>query len=180
VRASRPAVVLEIGSARGKSTCSLALACRQNGCGKVYSIDPHTQNSWTDVGVGENSYAFLKARIREYHLEQWCEVVVATSAVAAQNWARPIDILFIDGDHTYEGVKFDFSVFEPWLTPKALVLFHDTTWEYLRNNEYYRSDMGVPRFMRELQGRGYHSATIDAPPGLTILVPKPGGFIFVP
>src|SRR5438270_12969158 len=35
-RSLRPRVIVEIGSARGKSTCALALACRQNGNGKVY------------------------------------------------------------------------------------------------------------------------------------------------
>lgn len=123
VRATRPEVIVEIGSARGKSTCTLALACRQNNFGKVYAIDPHTVNAWTDVGVGESSYEFLLARLLEYDLRDWCEVMPTTSQRAAEGWSRPIDLLFIDGDHTYEGVKLDFEAFQPWLKGKLLSCF---------------------------------------------------------
>ena len=51
VRAKRPQVIVEIGSARGRSTCALALACRQNGVGRVYAIDPHSINLWTEIGT---------------------------------------------------------------------------------------------------------------------------------
>lgn len=180
VRATKPHTIVEIGSARGKSTCTMALACRQNGRGKVYAIDPHVQNPWSEVGVKGGSLEFLQQRLRAYHLEQHCEVIQATSQQVAPNWQRPIDILFIDGDHSYEGVKHDFEAFRRWLTPQALVLFHDTTWEYCRDNEYYRQDMGVPRYMAELQREGYHSVTIAPPPGLTLLSPQPGGFNFLP
>src|SRR5208337_3161245 len=53
-------VVVEIGSARGKSTCSMALACRQMGRGKVYAIDPHLENAWTDRGIDVDPRAFSR------------------------------------------------------------------------------------------------------------------------
>lgn len=180
VRATRPRTIVEIGSARGKSTCTMALACRQNGRGKVYAIDPHLENPWTEVGVKGGSFEFLQQRLRTYHLEPCCEIIKATSQEVAPTWTKPIDILFIDGDHSYEGVRHDFEAFRPWLTPEALVAFHDTTWEYCRDNEYYREDMGVPRYMVELQEQGYHSVTFTLPPGLTILQATPGGFDFSP
>lgn len=37
----------------------------------------------------------------------------------------PIDFLFIDGDHTYNGVRQDFETFSPYMTPGGLVAFHD-------------------------------------------------------
>lgn len=36
-----------------------------------------------------------------------------------------IDFLFIDGDHTYEGVKQDFEMYSPFVRPGGLVVFHD-------------------------------------------------------
>jgi len=39
--------------------------------------------------------------------------------------SRRIDYLFLDGDHTYEGVKKDFSHYAKLLGENALVAFHD-------------------------------------------------------
>lgn len=38
---------------------------------------------------------------------------------------RPIDVLFIDGDHRYEGVKQDFLSYRPLVRDGGLILFHD-------------------------------------------------------
>ena len=39
-----------------------------------------------------------------------------------------LDLVFIDGDHTYEGVQSDFERITPWLTGSAVVAFHDALW----------------------------------------------------
>jgi len=44
----------------------------------------------------------------------------------AKNWKEPIDILFIDGDHRYEGVKQDYALFSPFTRKNELIIFHDT------------------------------------------------------
>lgn len=38
---------------------------------------------------------------------------------------REVDFLFIDGDHTYEGVKADFEMYAPLVRDEGLVGFHD-------------------------------------------------------
>lgn len=38
---------------------------------------------------------------------------------------RKIDVLFIDGDHTYEGVKKDFEMYEPLVAKGGIIIFHD-------------------------------------------------------
>lgn len=38
---------------------------------------------------------------------------------------RPVDMLFIDGDHTYDGVKADHELYSPLVRPGGLVGFHD-------------------------------------------------------
>jgi predicted O-methyltransferase YrrM len=189
VRAQRPKVIVEIGSARGRSTCAFALACRTNGGGHVHAIDPHSINPWTEIGTGGQTEEFLRARLREYHLEEWCTVIAKTSADAAKTWSAPIDLLFIDGDHSFEGVRDDFNMFRPWLAPNALVVFHDTAWNYhsLSEKELQTGDlreklaqMGVPAFMEVLRQQGYRSITIPVLPGLTILDPAVDGFVFSP
>jgi methyltransferase family protein len=38
---------------------------------------------------------------------------------------RSIDLLFIDGDHTYEGVKQDYAMYAPLVSASGMVAFHD-------------------------------------------------------
>lgn len=38
---------------------------------------------------------------------------------------RKVDLLFIDGDHTYEGVKQDWQMYSPLVAKGGLVIFHD-------------------------------------------------------
>lgn len=38
---------------------------------------------------------------------------------------RPVDFLFIDGDHTYEGVKQDYEMYVPLVRRGGVVAFHD-------------------------------------------------------
>jgi predicted O-methyltransferase YrrM len=38
---------------------------------------------------------------------------------------RPVDMLFIDGDHTYDGVKADYDLYSPLVRPGGLIGFHD-------------------------------------------------------
>jgi predicted O-methyltransferase YrrM len=183
VRLLQPSVIVEIGSARGKSTCSMALACRRNGKGKVYAIDPHIKNPWSEYNTGGDNENFLRLRLRSYGLEPWCEVIRDTSANTLINWNRPIDLLFIDGDHSYEGVKSDFEGFRTWLTKDALVVFHDTawdpdTWAKVKAELNWGADVGVPRYMAELKQSGFSSVTFPALPGITILDPRVGGFEF--
>jgi predicted O-methyltransferase YrrM len=184
-RMTRPAVIAEIGSARGNSTCSLALACAENARGIVYAIDPHISNEWTDVGTGGNTYDFLQQRLKVYELDSCCSVIRKTSVEAAKTWDRTIDLLFIDGDHSLEGVSTDFELFGPWLNDGGMVIFHDTTWEHERPwksysaENWYRDDMGVPACLAELRKKGYESFTFMPVPGLTIMHPRSGDFDFL-
>jgi hypothetical protein len=35
------------------------------------------------------------------------------------------DLIFIDGDHSYEGVKRDFELYQELLSPRGHIIFHD-------------------------------------------------------
>lgn len=40
-------------------------------------------------------------------------------------WSEPIDILIVDGDHSYEGVSRDIEAWLPHMKPDGLIFFHD-------------------------------------------------------
>lgn len=41
-----------------------------------------------------------------------------------------IDVLFIDGDHSYDGVKLDFDLYSKILSDKGIIMIHDTDETY--------------------------------------------------
>lgn len=57
---------------------------------------------------------------------------------------RPVDFLFIDGDHSYEGVARDFELYAPLVTPGGLIAFHDVA-------ARVSVRAGVQRFWNELK-----------------------------
>lgn len=70
----------------------------------------------------------------------------APETVARIKDALPeVDFLFIDGDHSYEGVKADFDNFSPLVTSGGMVAFHDI------------HDAGVGDFWCELEAN--HNTT---------------------
>jgi predicted O-methyltransferase YrrM len=181
-RLIQPKVIVEIGSARGVSTCTLALACAENGGGHVYAIDPHQLNEWTDVGTKGGTLEFLQERLHSYRLDQFCTIIRKPSGDAAVTWNQTIDLLFIDGDHTLEGVRKDFEGFAPWVRDDGLVVVHDAMWEraqpwtHFKGESWYREEMGVPEYLQDLQAKGYQTVSFGPAPGLTLMHPKPGPF----
>lgn len=56
---------------------------------------------------------------------------------------RPIDFLFIDGDHHYEAVKAEYQLYSPLVKRGGIIGFHDTNNRGIEGVE-------VDRFMAEL------------------------------
>jgi hypothetical protein len=69
-----------------------------------------------------------------------------------------IDLLFIDGDHSYEGVKKDFELYSTILSNNGIIIIHDTDSEYEKTlivsedskKDHYRFD-GPSKFIKELE-----------------------------
>ncbi len=173
-RLMKPEVCVEIGSARGKSACYIGLALKRNGRGKLYAIDPHTQTNWNDLGPVD-TLAIIRKHLRKAQVADYVEIVRKTSGEAVVGWHARIDLLFIDGDHTYDGVKADWERFSPFMNPFDIVVFHYTLWEIRPDPNWQRKDMGVPRFVDELRLAGYPVVTIDEDFGLTLVQPVVGG-----
>jgi predicted O-methyltransferase YrrM len=112
--------IVEIGSFKGKSTVMLASVAAHYGLGPVIAIDPHTAPAVTDAKIAPGSSTF----------EGGVEIHRAYSREAAKGWNRPIRLLWIDGDHTFEGTREDFELFSPYLSNGAVVAMHDALHAY--------------------------------------------------
>jgi predicted O-methyltransferase YrrM len=167
----KPSIAVEIGSARGRSACFIAMALKQNGFGQLYAVDPHTATDWNDYESVE-TYDVMSANLRKLDLEDVVSIVRNYSREALAMLPRPFDLVFIDGDHSYEGVKADWNNYTPHMSPFGVVVFHDTTWDLNPDSKWHREDMGVPRFLDELRASGYPVITIDRDCGISIVQPK--------
>ena len=66
---------------------------------------------------------------------------------------EPLDYLFLDGDHTYEGVKRDFQMYAPLVRSGGMIAFHDIV------PHKTQRDCQVDRFWKEISGQ-YESREI--------------------
>jgi predicted O-methyltransferase YrrM len=179
VKAMKPSVVVEIGSARGRSACFMAAALKENGKGKLYAIDPHTTTAWNDCD-SVDTYEVLLDNLDRSGVREYVEVLRSTSDAVSSNWTSPIDLLFIDGDHSYEGVKHDWEQFASFMQPHGAVVFHDTLWDLRPDPQYSRPDMGVPRFVDELRRAGYPVLTFENHFGVSVVQPVKSGVVLCP
>ena len=78
---------------------------------------------------------------------------------------RKVDFLFIDGDHSYKGVKQDFENYIGFLNDPGLIAFHDINPDYLtRFGIRTDSNSGeVYRFWAEVKMKYSHTEYIDNP-----------------
>jgi predicted O-methyltransferase YrrM len=119
--------IVEIGSFKGRSTVMLAKVASHYGWGPIVAIDPHDSPILLDhhANPEASSYQDFVDNIRAAGVSNHVESHVARSKEVANSWNRPIRILWIDGDHSYEGAKNDLDGFFPHLAPRGLVAFHD-------------------------------------------------------
>jgi predicted O-methyltransferase YrrM len=173
-RSLKPRVCVETGSAQGKSACYVGMALKENGRGKLYAIDPHTKTDWNDWYSVDTLDVFNR-NIRKAGVSQYVEMLRGTSAEIAPSWNQEIDLLFIDGDHSYEGVRFDWETFSEYLTDFSITVFHDTTYELSPEYDSEASKMGVARLVDELRKEGYPVLTINQDFGVSMLQATKGG-----
>lgn len=115
--------IVEIGSFKGRSTCCLALGCRQTGR-RVFAVD--TFDGGPDLPKANLLPDFTR-NLESMGLSTSVETVVGLSTQVASGWNRPVHLLFIDGSHSYADVLADFHGFFRYVVSGGLVAFHDVT-----------------------------------------------------
>jgi hypothetical protein len=145
VSALRPRVLVELGAYTGVSYCAFCQAVKFAGLDtRCYAID-----TWRgDVHAGELDGSVLSA-LRVHHdplYSEFSELIRSTFDDALSRFPdRSVDLLHIDGLHTYDAVNHDFETWLPKMSDRGVVLFHDTN--------VHRDDFGVWRLWAEVSSR---------------------------
>ena len=132
-RLIQPKNVFEIGCHHGASSICIASALKNNGTGQLYSID-----------INADSIAVAKKNVEKSGLLSQVTFLHGKSASPEVTSSLPkASLIFIDGDHTYDGVRNDFLVYRGLLKDSGIMVFHDSV-KYL----------GIRQFLSEVAIEG--------------------------
>ena len=113
-------LIIEIGAYVGRSTHVLCTTAKLRNS-KVISIDPFLPafDGWHN---SDPKSAFMENVFTKFDN---IKLIEGYSNEVKEQVPNDIDFIFIDGDHSYEGVKQDIENYLPKLKPGATVAFHD-------------------------------------------------------
>ena len=141
--ACKPRLLVELGTHYGASYAAFCEAVARSRIGtRCYAVDTWAGDAHSGF-YGDEIYNELK----DFHDKRYASF----SELLRMNFDDAsvffedgtIDLLHIDGYHTYEAVRHDFETWRPKLSERAVVLFHDTN--------VRRDDFDVWRFFGELK-----------------------------
>lgn len=159
---AKPKVVVELGTHWGVSFFSFCQAAKDH--------SPSTQLNAVDTWQGEEHAGVYGEEVikkvreikEEYFKQLHIQLVQKTFDEALKDFDdHSVDLLHIDGLHTYEAVRHDFESWLPKLKKTGVVLFHDTS-------ETGRG-FGVHRFWQELTAKYPHTVQLPHSHGLGML-----------
>lgn len=156
----RPKKVVELGSYLGASYfafCQAAKTFKMET--KCYAVD--TWEGDKHAGLYSNGIYETVEAVNDHYKEFSTLLRMTFDEAASSNELNDIDLIHIDGLHTYEAVKNDFETWLPKMSDSGVMIFHDTT--------EMKDDFGVWRFWAETS-RKYPSFNFEHGHGLGVLL----------
>lgn len=168
VRSLRPAHVVVIGSGYGFSVVCLALGLKDNGQGTLTFIDPSYSllrdgplrtvggtGQWDDPAKVAAHFARFEVESIVTHHRCTSEAFFGGDRAAMP----PIDLAFIDGNHSFKAASHDFSAVLRHCRRNSYVLLHDTN---LPVREFI-GHAGVRRLTRDIARQQDAFEIVDFP-----------------
>ena len=145
VQSIAPRTALEIGAARGGTLYLLTRAAHPEA--RIISLDlPQAlmggrYSRWRRLLY--ESFAVKGQKICVLRGDSHAQLM--KEQVKKELCGNDLDVLLIDGDHSYEGVKRDFEMYSPLVRKGGIVMFHDIA-PHAEDHT-----VGVPRFWQEVK-----------------------------
>lgn len=160
----KPNIVVELGTHSGNSYFSMCQSVVENKLNtKCYAVD-----TWEgDEQAGKYPITVYNdvSTFNEKEFSSFSTLMRMTFDDALNNFDNnTIDLLHIDGLHTYEAVKHDFETWLPKISDRGIIMFHDTN--------VYHGDFGVWKLWKEISTK-YPSFEFSHSHGLGILFVGP-------
>lgn len=145
VQAHRPRSLVELGSHRGISYFAFCQAVKELGL----STRCHAVDTWE----GDSQAGYYENDIHRSVVERNARSYASFSTLLRMTFDDAlgevpdgsVDLLHIDGLHTFEAVSHDFTTWLPKMSSRGVVLFHDTN--------VHTEGFGVQRFFAPLRER---------------------------
>ena len=128
---------VEIGSYCGKSACYIGQACKENKT-KLFTIDHHRGSEEQQFGeeyFDPDEYDYknnrvdtlptLKKNIKDFDLIDVVKPIVGHSKEVAGEIENNIDLVFIDGSHTFESARADYAAWKNKIRVGGILAIHD-------------------------------------------------------
>jgi len=128
---------LEVGTYCGKSTVHLGSAARAAGA-RLVTLDHHRGSEenqpgweWHDAALIDphtgrlETLPSLRHTLWDAGLDDVVSVVVGTTQQVAAWWTSPLQLLFLDGNHTERVAQHDYEAYARHLVPGGALLIHD-------------------------------------------------------
>ena len=168
MRAQEPRTVVELGSYLGRSTVFFALALKQvNPRGRVVAIDPHTGDRQLLEQLGAErlaTFELFRQHCQAAGVDELVEPHVATSLQVATGWSEPVDLLYVDGWHSYDAVVADAEAWVPHLSPHGVVVFDDyVAYGEVRDAVHDLAARGVLRVWGSIFGQAIGGTQAEPP-----------------
>ena len=127
-------VVVDLGVDYAYSTFCFSLPQK----GHIYGIDSFGGDEHTGI---RNTYEYIIEKKNILKADNITFIKGYFDDIA-KTWNKEIDILHIDGFHTYEAVKNDYENWSKFVKDDGVILFHDTLVE--------DRDFGIKKFFEEI------------------------------
>jgi len=93
--------------------------------------------------------------VKDNTLKKYWEFILGDSKKVIKTWDKgDIDVLLIDGDHSFEGVRDDFRFWEPYVKEGGIILLHDVLWPHKGVIKFFWDGIWYPKVALPLSKSG--------------------------